>query len=104
MVRVGPCAFDAAYLQSNVGDDARLDDRAAVERPLDRASAADAIARLPRGLETQLGKDWEGGVELSGGQWQKLALDRALMRPDPLLVVLDEPTAALDAQTEHALF
>ncbi|MDP9352844.1 MAG: ATP-binding cassette domain-containing protein, partial [Chloroflexota bacterium] len=48
--------------------------------------------------------DWEGGVELSGGQWQKLALGRAMMREWPLLLVLDEPTASLDAQAEHELF
>jgi ATP-binding cassette subfamily B protein len=45
-----------------------------------------------------------GGVDLSGGQWQKLALGRAMMRPAPLLLILDEPTAALDAPSEHALF
>ncbi|MGH3659759.1 MAG: ABC transporter ATP-binding protein, partial [Micromonosporaceae bacterium] len=51
-----------------------------------------------------LGAAWDGGVDLSGGQWQRVALGRGLMRTDPLLVVFDEPTAALDAQTEHALF
>jgi ATP-binding cassette subfamily B protein len=59
---------------------------------------------LPDGLDTQLGAHWEGGVELSYGQWQKVALARGFMRTDPLLVVLDEPSAALDAETEHALF
>ena len=58
----------------------------------------------PPGLETQLGATWPGGVEVSFGQWQKLALARGFMRDDPLLLVLDEPTAALDAETEHALF
>jgi len=62
------------------------------------------IARLPAGLDTQLGQTWPGGVELSFGQWQKLALARGFMRDRPLLLVLDEPTAALDAETEHALF
>ena len=62
------------------------------------------VARLPAGLETQLGPTWPGGVELSFGQWQKLALARGFMREQPLLLVLDEPTAALDAETEHALF
>ena len=56
------------------------------------------------GLETQLGPSWPEGVELSFGQWQKLALARGFMRDRPLLRVLDEPTAALDAETEHALF
>jgi ATP-binding cassette subfamily B protein len=55
-------------------------------------------------LEQQLGRQFKGGAMLSGGQWQKIALGRAMMRPTPLLLVLDEPTAALDAQSEHALF
>jgi ATP-binding cassette subfamily B protein len=62
------------------------------------------IDRLAGGLETQLGPTWPGGVEVSFGQWQKLALARGFMREAPLLLVLDEPTAALDAETEHALF
>ena len=71
---------------------------------VDRAGADDVVARLPSGLETQLGPTWPGGVEVSFGQWQKLALARGFMRDRPLLLVLDEPTAALDAETEHALF
>ena len=59
---------------------------------------------LPQGLDTQLGPTWDSGVEVSFGQWQKLALARGFMRDEPLLLVLDEPTAALDAETEHALF
>jgi ATP-binding cassette subfamily B protein len=55
-------------------------------------------------LDTQLGSTWPEGAELSFGQWQKLALARGFMRDNPLLLVLDEPTAALDAETEHALF
>ncbi len=58
----------------------------------------------PAGLDTQLGPTWPGGVDVSFGQWQKLALARGFMRDHPLLLVLDEPTAALDAETEHALF
>ena len=69
-----------------------------------RAGADDVIARLTTGLETQLGPTWPGGVEVSFGQWQKLALARGFMRDRPLVLVLDEPTAALDAETEHALF
>ncbi len=87
-----------------VGDLARLDDRPAVEAAVGRAGAEDVIARLPTGLETQLGPTWPGGVEVSFGQWQKLALARGFMRDGPLVLVLDEPTAALDAETEHALF
>jgi ATP-binding cassette, subfamily B, bacterial len=87
-----------------VGDLPRIDDREAVGAALGRAGASTLVTDLPDGLETQLGTRWEDGVELSGGQWQKLALARGLMRPDPLLAVFDEPTAALDAHTEHALF
>jgi len=87
-----------------LGDVPRMDDEAGVIRAVDRAGAADVIARLPAGLETQLGPTWPGGVEVSFGQWQKLALARGFMRDRPLLLVLDEPTAALDAETEHALF
>ena len=71
---------------------------------VERAGAGDVILRLASGLETQLGPTWPGGVEVSFGQWQKLALARGFMRDEPLLLVLDEPTAALDAETEHALF
>jgi ATP-binding cassette subfamily B protein len=87
-----------------LGDVPRMDDDPAVVAAVDRAGAADVVVRLPAGLETQLGPTWPGGVELSFGQWQKLALARGFMRDEPLLLVLDEPTAALDAETEHALF
>ncbi len=87
-----------------VGDVPRLDDEPAVVTAVGRAGADDVIARLAAGLETQLGPTWPGGVEVSFGQWQKLALARGFMRDRPLLLVLDEPTAALDAETEHALF
>lgn len=87
-----------------VGDIPRLDDEVAVVGAVERAGADDVVARLPAGLETQLGPTWPGGVEVSFGQWQKLALARGFMRDHPLVLVLDEPTAALDAETEHALF
>ena len=87
-----------------VGDVPRLDDEPAVAAAVDRAGADDVVARLRAGLETQLGPTWPEGVEVSFGQWQKLALARGFMRDHPLLLVLDEPTAALDAETEHALF
>lgn len=73
-----------------------------IDLQLDRER--DDLAQLPRGLETQLGRDWKGRVELSGGKWQKLALGRAMMPEHPLPQVLDEPTASLNAQTEHDLF
>jgi ATP-binding cassette subfamily B protein len=87
-----------------VGDVPRLDDEPAVVAAVGRAGADDVVAGLSAGLETQLGPTWPDGVELSFGQWQKLALARGFMRDRPLLLVLDEPTAALDAETEHALF
>jgi ATP-binding cassette subfamily B protein len=87
-----------------LGDVARVDDQPAVMAAVDRAGAGDVVAHLPSRLDTQLGPTWPGGVDLSFGQWQKLALARGFMRDRPLLLVLDEPTAALDAETEHALF
>jgi ATP-binding cassette subfamily B protein len=87
-----------------IGDVPRLDDKPAVVAAVMRAGADDVIERLASGLDTQLGATWPQGVEVSFGQWQKLALARGFMRDHPLLIVLDEPTAALDAETEHALF
>ena len=87
-----------------LGDLERLDDRPAIDTAVTRAGASDVVDRLARGLDTQLGVTWDDGVEVSFGQWQKLALARGFMRDHPLLLVLDEPTAALDAETEHALF
>jgi ATP-binding cassette, subfamily B, bacterial len=87
-----------------LGDVPRIDDEPAVVAAVNRAGADDVIAHLNAGLETQLGPTWPSGVEVSFGQWQKLALARGFMRDRPLLLVLDEPTAALDAETEHALF
>jgi ATP-binding cassette subfamily B protein len=95
--------FRAAHTVG-LGDVPRMDDQPAVLAAVDRAGASDVIVRLASGLDTQLGATWPNGVELSFGQWQKLALARGFMRDQPLLLVLDEPTAALDAETEHALF
>jgi len=77
---------------------------AAVLAGLHRARAEGVLDRLDDGLDTQLGTSHSDGAQLSGGQWQKLALGRAMMRATPLLLVLDEPTSALDAQAEHELF
>jgi ATP-binding cassette subfamily B protein len=93
-----------AYQTIGAGDLPRVTDEPAVLTAVRRAGAEDVIARLPTGLETQLGPTWPGGVEVSFGQWQKLALARGFMRERPLVLMLDEPTAALDAETEHALF
>jgi ATP-binding cassette subfamily B protein len=108
--RLSGCFQDFARLELlareavGVGDLARLDDDAAIAAALDRAHAADVPATLPGGLAAQLGRSFDDGTEPSTGQWQKLALGRAMMRDEPLLLVLDEPTASLDAPTEHALF
>ena len=87
-----------------IGDITRIDDDQAVVAAVHRGGASDVVDTLASGLETQLGPTWPGGVDVSFGQWQKLALARGFMREHPLLLVLDEPTAALDAETEHALF
>jgi ATP-binding cassette subfamily B protein len=81
----------------------RLDDRETVTEAAGNGGALEFVTRLPLGLDTPLGKWFDKGVELSGGEWQKIALSRAFMRPGGILV-LDEPTSALDAQAEHELF
>jgi ATP-binding cassette, subfamily B, bacterial len=93
-----------AQASVGVGDHPNIEERPAVERAVGRAGAGDVIDGLAAGLDTQLGPTWDDGVDVSFGQWQKLALSRGFMRDEPLLLVLDEPTAALDAETEHALF
>ena len=86
-----------------LGDPPRLEDRGRIGLAV-RAADADAfVARLPQGLDTQLGRAL-GGVDLSEGQWQKTALARASMRSEPLLFMLDEPTASLDAPSEREIF
>jgi ATP-binding cassette subfamily B protein len=87
-----------------VGDIPRIEEKPAVAAAVARAGAGDVVGGLAAGFETQLGQTWPEGVDISFGQWQKLALARGFMRDHPLLLVLDEPTAALDAETEHALF
>jgi ATP-binding cassette subfamily B protein len=82
----------------HMGDDAR------VERAIDLGGAREVVDALPRGKRAQLGRWFKDGVELSGGQWQKIALARAFMREEADILVLDEPTAALDAEAEHAVF
>jgi ATP-binding cassette subfamily B protein len=97
--------FELRAAQSiGLGDVPRVEDRRAVSHAVERAGAVDVVQRLGAGLETQLGPTWPEGVDVSFGQWQKLALARGFMRDHPLVLVLDEPTAALDSETEHALF
>ena len=99
------CRFELRAAQTvGLGDLERIEDRPALETAVARGGAGEVVSRLPSGLDTQLGPTWDEGVELSFGQWQRLALARGLMRDEPLLCVLDEPTAALDAEAEHALF
>jgi len=103
---------DDARFEMTARETVGVGDSATLERPgdapvlaaLERAGATDVLTALPQGLDTPLGVGWAGAVDLSGGQWQKLALGRARMRAQPLLLVLDEPTAALDPGAEHALF
>jgi ATP-binding cassette, subfamily B, bacterial len=87
-----------------VGDLPRIDAEPAIVTAMDRAGARDVAEKLTSGLHTQLGPTWPEGVDVSYGQWQKLALARGFMRDEPLVTALDEPTAALDAETEHQLF
>jgi ATP-binding cassette subfamily B protein len=108
--RVAPLFQDFARLELRlrenvgVGDVPRVDDPQAVAEALEKAGATRTADAVPGGLEGLLGKSYGEGAELSGGQWQSLGLARSLMRQDALLLVLDEPAAALDAAAEHALF
>ncbi len=93
-------------LRENVafGSVDHLDNELRVGRAVEQGGAKDLVATLAGGLDTQLGRWFAGGVELSGDQWQKVALARAFMREEADILILDEPTAALDAEAEHAVF
>jgi ATP-binding cassette subfamily B protein len=82
--------------------DAR-NDRARIVDAARRSLADEVIARLPGGYDQMIGKRFRGGIDLSGGEWQKIAIARAYMR-DAQLLILDEPTAALDARAEYEVF
>ncbi len=82
-----------------------LQDKCAIQDAIAEAGISRMIESLPQGLETPLGKQLEGGVELSGGQWQRMAIARSLMRLSSAeLLIFDEPTAALDPKTEHEIY
>jgi ATP-binding cassette, subfamily B, bacterial len=89
----------------SLGDVAHLDSSRRVSLAVSKAGAESIVAGLPEGLESTLGR-WFNlkGAELSGGQWQRIALARAFMRDDAEILVLDEPTSALDAKSEAAIF
>jgi len=94
----------AARDNVGLGSVEHLSDSERIARASAEGGAAEVIAELPRGLETQLGHWFKDGTELSGGQWQKIALSRAFMREEADILVLDEPTASLDAEAEHRVF
>jgi ATP-binding cassette, subfamily B, bacterial len=108
--RMSACFQDFVHFQYlaqesvGLGELSRIEDEASIREAVARASATDVIQSLPNDLRTLLGPEYGDGVELSTGQWQKVALGRAMMREEPLLLILDEPTASLDAYTEHAIF
>jgi ATP-binding cassette, subfamily B, bacterial len=87
-----------------VGDIDHLDDRKEWEIAAEKGMASPFIETLPAKFDTQLGKWFKGGQELSGGQWQKIALARAFMRSNADILILDEPTAAMDAEAEMNIF
>jgi ATP-binding cassette subfamily B protein len=86
-----------------VGKIAARGDHARIERAARRSQADQVITGLPTGYQQMIGKRFKNGVELSGGEWQKIAIARAYMR-EAAVLVLDEPTAALDARSEFEVF
>jgi ATP-binding cassette subfamily B protein len=86
-----------------VGQIEAMDDRARIEGAARRAFADGVVASLPNGYDQVIGRRFRSGVDLSGGQWQKIAIARAYMR-DAQVMILDEPTAALDARSEFEVF
>jgi ATP-binding cassette subfamily B protein len=108
--RIGVIFQDFGRYQFSVGENIGAGDVRHIDDAVRWATAAEAgmaapfIEDMPEGYDTQLGRWFKGGRELSGGQWQKIALSRAFMRSDADILVLDEPTAAMDAASEAAIF
>lgn len=108
-LRTSACFQDFSRLEFSVrhsvgaGSLPHTDDDARVTRAVDQGGATDIVVGLPDGLDTRLGRSFDDGVDLSGGEWQRIALARARMRPDVCLLALDEPTAAIDPLAEEAL-
>jgi len=86
-----------------VGEVDAMDDRGRIDAAARRAGADEVVASLPNGYDQLIGRRFKTGVDLSGGQWQKIAIARAYMR-DAQVMILDEPTAALDARAEYEVF
>jgi len=95
--------FFSAAENIGVGRIGDVEDRALIEEAAEKSGAAEMIGRLPKGYDTTLGRWFDEGVQLSGGEWQKVALARAFMR-DAEVLILDEPTASLDARAEYEIF
>ncbi len=87
-----------------VGDVEHLENKTRWQTAAEKGMAQSFIDQLPQSFQTQLGRWFKGGQELSGGQWQKIALSRAFMRSQADILVLDEPTSAIDAQAEFEIF
>ncbi|MEZ5462089.1 ABC transporter ATP-binding protein [Dokdonella sp.] len=108
--RIGVIFQDFARYQMRVGENvgagdvAHFEDEAMWREASEKGMASEFIDKLPDGYNTQLGKWFNDGRELSGGQWQKIALARAFMRSQADILVLDEPTAAMDAEAEATIF
>ena len=95
--------FFSAQVNIAVGDIPDLENLPRIETASKQSLADSVLQKLPNGLQQVLGRHFKDGVDLSGGEWQKIALARAYMR-DSQLLILDEPTAALDARAEHEVF
>lgn len=93
-----------AHRTVGVGDPSAMDDTDQVVSAVERGGAGPVVRQLPDGLDSHVGKTYLDGAELSGGQWQRLAIARGMMARQPLCLILDEPTAALDPAAEQALF